>query len=171
MLLSVAIVCTTSSLDPVCAAGKANTCSPCNIKDGCAVIAKVNMTSVADCCAKCQSTSGCGAWTLNTKESQCHLKSVPTPESTGDCTSGTIPTAPTPPPAPTPAPQPPDPSKPNILFLMCDSMDGRVLDPTSPVYKRLEMPNLRALAARGVNFVNTYAASPQVWKLRLHFCF
>jgi arylsulfatase A-like enzyme len=40
-------------------------------------------------------------------------------------------------------------------------MDGRVLDPTSPVYKRLEMPHLRALAAAGTNFVNTYAASPQ----------
>lgn len=51
--------------------------------------------------------------------------------------------------------------KANILFLMCDSMDGRVLDPTSPVSSRLEMPNLRALAADGVNFVRTYAASPQ----------
>lgn len=51
--------------------------------------------------------------------------------------------------------------RPNIIFLMCDSMDGRVLDPTSPVYSRLEMPNLRKLAVRGVNFINTYAASPQ----------
>lgn len=40
-------------------------------------------------------------------------------------------------------------------------MDGRVLDPASPVWARLEMPNLRALAAEGANFVNTYAASPQ----------
>jgi len=44
---------------------------------------------------------------------------------------------------------------------MCDSMDGRVLDPTSPVSGRLDMPNLRKLAAEGVNFVKTYAASPQ----------
>jgi hypothetical protein len=50
----------------------------------------------------------------------------------------------------------------NILFLMCDSMDGRVLDPTSPVSSRLQMPNLRRLAAEGTNFVRTYAASPQV---------
>lgn len=49
----------------------------------------------------------------------------------------------------------------NILFLMCDSMDGRVLDPTSPVSQRLEMPNLRRLASRGTNFVNTYCAAPQ----------
>ena len=53
------------------------------------------------------------------------------------------------------------PEQPNILFLMCDSMDGRVLDPTSPVSDRLEMPHLRALASTGVNFLNTYAASPQ----------
>ena len=44
---------------------------------------------------------------------------------------------------------------------MCDSMDGRVLDPTSVVSKRVDMPNLRALAAQGTNFVRTYAASPQ----------
>ena len=52
-------------------------------------------------------------------------------------------------------------SQPNILFLMCDSMDGRVLDPTSPVSKLVQMPNLRKLASQGTNFVNTYAASPQ----------
>jgi len=49
----------------------------------------------------------------------------------------------------------------NILFLMCDSMDGRVLDPTSPVSSRLSMPNLRALAKEGTNFLKTYAESPQ----------
>ena len=49
----------------------------------------------------------------------------------------------------------------NILFLMCDSMDGRVVDPTSPISKRMKTPAFDALAADGVNFVNTYAASPQ----------
>jgi hypothetical protein len=44
---------------------------------------------------------------------------------------------------------------------MCDSMDGRVLDPTSPVSKYVATPNLDAMAADGVNFVRTYAASPQ----------
>lgn len=52
-------------------------------------------------------------------------------------------------------------NKHNILFLMCDSMDGRVLDPTSPVSQRVSMPNLQALAASGTNFVRTYAESPQ----------
>lgn len=52
-------------------------------------------------------------------------------------------------------------SKRNILFLMADSMDGRVLDPTSPVSQRLQMPNLRNLANEGVNFLKTYAESPQ----------
>ena len=42
----------------------------------------------------------------------------------------------------------PDVAPANVLFLMCDSMDGRVLDPTGPLYERLEMPNLRRLAAR-----------------------
>ena len=51
--------------------------------------------------------------------------------------------------------------QPNILFLMCDSMDGRVLDPTSTVSSFVQMPNLRKLASRGTNFINTYAASPQ----------
>eukprot|EP00966_Prymnesium_polylepis_P190761 4421022-Prymnesium_polylepis.1 len=50
---------------------------------------------------------------------------------------------------------------PNILFLMCDSMDGRVVDPTSPVSKYVATPNLDSLASEGVNFVRTYAASPQ----------
>ena len=49
----------------------------------------------------------------------------------------------------------------NILFLMCDSMDGRVVDPASPVSKRMRTPFFDSLAQEGVNFVNTYAASPQ----------
>ena len=52
-------------------------------------------------------------------------------------------------------------NKPNILFLMSDSMDGRVLDPTSPVSQRMELPHLRRLAAQGTNFINTYVAAPQ----------
>ena len=50
--------------------------------------------------------------------------------------------------------------KPNVLFLMCDSMDGRVMDPRSPVYERLEMPNLRRLMTHRVNCGHG-AASPQ----------
>ena len=40
-------------------------------------------------------------------------------------------------------------------------MDGRVLDPSSPVSQRMAMPNLRQLASEGTNFVRTYAESPQ----------
>ncbi len=50
---------------------------------------------------------------------------------------------------------------PHIVFLMCDEMDGRVLDPASPLYGLQHMPNLRALAARGVQFARAYANSPQ----------
>jgi len=50
---------------------------------------------------------------------------------------------------------------PNILFLMCDSMDGRVVDPTSPVSKMVHTPYFDSLASEGVNFVRTYTPSPQ----------
>lgn len=42
--------------------------------------------------------------------------------------------------------------KPNILFLMTDQMQGRVLDPNSPCIT----PNLDRLAARGVRFPRAY---------------
>ena len=44
----------------------------------------------------------------------------------------------------------------NILFLQSDQMDGRVLDPESPLWNIAALPNLRALASEGINFVNTY---------------
>jgi hypothetical protein len=94
----------------------------------------------------------CAAWTYNPKQTNmsCHLKTASTPTITGgECTSGSTR------PGPSPAPQPkPNPNKKNILFLMCDSMDGRVLDPTSPVSSRVAMPNLRELASQGTNFVS-----------------
>jgi len=52
-------------------------------------------------------------------------------------------------------------SAPNILFLMSDSMDGRVIDRASPVASYVKTPTLDALAVDGLNFVRTYAASPQ----------
>eukprot|EP01084_Bolivina_argentea_P129137 228122_1 len=51
--------------------------------------------------------------------------------------------------------------KPNILFLMCDSMDGRNMDPTAHQYPLMNMPNLRALAESGSVFTRHYASSPQ----------
>ncbi len=48
----------------------------------------------------------------------------------------------------------------NILFLQSDEMDGRVLDPSTPLWNVVEMPNLRGLATEGINFVSTYTNSP-----------
>ena len=58
-------------------------------------------------------------------------------------------------------------NKPNILFLMSDSMDGRVLDPTSPVSSRLELPHLRRLAALGTNNAELAAGHVHTLVLRL----
>ncbi len=44
------------------------------------------------------------------------------------------------------------PSKPNILFLMCDQLQGRVFDPAHPC----QTPNLDRLAARGIRFTRAY---------------
>ncbi|EOD10728.1 hypothetical protein EMIHUDRAFT_215536 [Emiliania huxleyi CCMP1516] len=44
---------------------------------------------------------------------------------------------------------------------MCDSMDGRVVDPSAPLSKLVATPTFDALASDGVNFVRTYASSPQ----------
>lgn len=52
-------------------------------------------------------------------------------------------------------------SPPNVVFVICDSMDGRVVDPTSPVYQTVRTPHLDQLASNGVNFVNNYCPSPQ----------
>ena len=52
-------------------------------------------------------------------------------------------------------------NQPNFLFLMVDSMDGRVLDPTNDIYGAMQMPNLRRIANQGTQFVNHYTNSPQ----------
>ena len=50
----------------------------------------------------------------------------------------------------------PTPGKPNILFLMTDQMQARVLDPSHPC----RTPNLDRLAARGVRFTAAYTPNP-----------
>eukprot|EP00039_Didymoeca_costata_P026092 m.14903 g.14903 ORF g.14903 m.14903 type:complete len:445 (+) comp5246_c0_seq1:144-1478(+) len=50
--------------------------------------------------------------------------------------------------------------RPNILFLIADEMDGRVLDDSNPQFKP-PMPNLRKLATEGAHFPVAYASSPQ----------
>ena len=51
-------------------------------------------------------------------------------------------------------------SKPSILFLFSDEMDGRILDPNSPQTKP-PLPNLHRLATSGAVFTQTYSQSPQ----------
>lgn len=48
-------------------------------------------------------------------------------------------------------------SKPNIIFVHVDSMDGRTALPESPALT----PNIDRLASRGVRFDNTYCAAPE----------
>lgn len=51
-------------------------------------------------------------------------------------------------------------SRPNILFLFADEMDGRIFDPESPQLKP-PMPNLHKLAESGAVFTVAYNQSPQ----------
>lgn len=61
--------------------------------------------------------------------------------------------------------------RPNILFLMTDSMDGRVLDPEAVQSQAVELPFLRDFFAKqGTNFVRTYANSPQCVPSRSSMC-
>ena len=54
-------------------------------------------------------------------------------------------------------PQPPAlDRRPNILFLMTDQMQARVLDPSHPCHT----PNLDRLASRGVRFTHAYTPNP-----------
>lgn len=61
--------------------------------------------------------------------------------------------------------------RPNILFLMSDSMDGRVVDNQTPQSAAVELPFLRDFFEReGTNFVRTYANSPQCVPSRASMC-
>eukprot|EP00928_Gymnodinium_smaydae_P052921 TRINITY_DN37042_c0_g1_i1.p1 TRINITY_DN37042_c0_g1~~TRINITY_DN37042_c0_g1_i1.p1 ORF type:complete len:665 (+),score=173.41 TRINITY_DN37042_c0_g1_i1:25-2019(+) len=54
-----------------------------------------------------------------------------------------------------------DGRKPNILFLMSDEMDGRIVDPTSAESKAVEMPFLRDFFGKhGTSFVRAYSNNP-----------
>ncbi len=51
---------------------------------------------------------------------------------------------------------------PNIIWLQTDSMDGRLLDSTSPYYDKLKLTGIKKnLIGQGANFVRHYTASPQ----------
>ena len=50
---------------------------------------------------------------------------------------------------------------PNILLLVIDSLDGRLLDPSASVYAEVRLPHLRNFASSAVNFVRAYSPAPQ----------
>ena len=51
---------------------------------------------------------------------------------------------------------------PNIIWLQTDSMDGRLLDPTSPYYDKVLLRGIKdGLVARGATFARHFTASPQ----------
>ena len=51
---------------------------------------------------------------------------------------------------------------PNIIWLQTDSMDGRLLDPTSPYYEKIFLRGVKqGLVARGATFARHFTASPQ----------
>ena len=50
---------------------------------------------------------------------------------------------------------------PNILLLVIDSLDGRLLDTSASVYGEVRLPRLRTFAASAVNFVRAYSPAPQ----------
>lgn len=49
---------------------------------------------------------------------------------------------------------------PNVLLLVSDSLDGRLLDASSVEWPKVALPELRALAARGAGFAAAYTNSP-----------
>lgn len=50
---------------------------------------------------------------------------------------------------------------PNVLLLMADELDARLLDPGFEHFQKfVQLPHLNGLASRGVNFAATYTASP-----------
>ena len=102
--------------------------------------------TLADCCTMCSTTPNCSFFTYNAPS--CHLKYANTGrEHRPGVTSGSL--APTPPPY--------HGSKPNIVFLIVESTDGRTHHQTHP---SAYMPNLRKLQKRGVYFHNFYSNSP-----------
>jgi iduronate 2-sulfatase len=61
------------------------------------------------------------------------------------------------PPAPRPPPNAKNDTRPSILLIHVDSMDGRQIEEGSAALT----PNLDKLAARGVKFSMTYTAAPE----------
>ena len=116
------------------------------------------------CCEACGNEVGCVSWTHLKAGSKtaptysCNLYSTVGPTKADDhtgCSAGIMPGA-----KPTP-PKPPEPrnGRPNILFLIVESTDGRTW---TPGYSKdaIKLPNLRALQKGGLNFQKHFSNSP-----------
>jgi arylsulfatase A-like enzyme len=132
----------------------------------------VQTSATADpgsCCEACAQdrAEACVAWTHTKKinkdgrtKYKCNLYSTigKTKETHDGCSSGVMPGGK---PAPLPPPAPPQPrnGRPNILFLIVESTDGRTW---TPGYSNdaIKLPNLRALQKGGLNFQRHFSNSP-----------
>eukprot|EP01050_Picozoa_sp_SAG11_P014342 SAG11_NODE_1756_length_4309_cov_2.250594_1_plen_709_part_00 len=116
------------------------------------------------CCKACNELKGCMSWTHSPGGSgSCNLYSNVGPTKSNDkdgCSAGTIGGHGRPmPPMPPAPPHTPRGNKPNILFLVVESTDGRTW---SPGYSNdaVKLPNFRKLQDGGVNFRRHYANAP-----------
>jgi hypothetical protein len=118
-----------------------------------------------DCCATCQEHPGCISYNHGNSSTgwYCDLfKTVgPVKQTKDGCTSGTAD------PTPTPAPAPRG-DKPNIVFLVVESTDGRTW---SHGYQNdvIPLPNIRELQNGGLEFHKHYANAPVCCPSRASF--
>lgn len=145
---------------PQCGVPVAHACQPnCTTTPGCTVIRSFQCTSMAACCAACQTQAGCIQYTLNTaaggnhhtgnnnKSSLCHLRSAVTPTQSGnECTSATLTLGPPPPP-------PPQDAK-HVLVIIVDDLRPQL----NETYGNSQMvtPHMDALARGGIAFHRAY---------------
>eukprot|EP01045_Picozoa_sp_COSAG04_P018288 COSAG04_NODE_1682_length_5960_cov_43.049480_4_plen_264_part_00 len=119
-----------------------------------------------ECCAACLATAGCKSWVhvpgtgsgpgkpQSGQTYECNLFSSvgPTRASHDGCTAGTVPAS-----APPAPPVPPRNGKPNILFLVVESTDGRTWTPGYQDGAIPELPTFKMLQDGGLNFKKHYA--------------
>jgi arylsulfatase A-like enzyme len=121
-----------------------------------------NDTDPGMCCALCNADAECDAWshdaTANPARAgsyfRCHLfASVPSGTSYGNCSVGRAANQ------PPPTPSKPRGTRPNIIFLVVESTDGRTW---TPGYQNdaVPLPNFRELQKGGLNFRKHYANAP-----------
>ena len=117
-----------------------------------------------ECCAACLAEPGCKSWTHSPGGTGgCNLYRDVGPTKSNDkdgCSAGVVGGHGRPVPAvPPPPPVTPRGDKPNILFLVVESTDGRTW---SPGYSNdaIELPNFRELQKGGLNFRRHYSNAP-----------